>query len=468
MGCHCGPGGIAVEQSRIAAHADPSMGLAGSIDAHQVDLIREVFRYARRFAGKRFVFQISSAIIDSDGFPALVKDLAILHQSGIGIILVPGASMGIDRLLKKFDRESEFANGIRISTADSLPIIKMAAFDAANRLMTELSSQQVSSVIGNWVRARAIGVVDGVDYHMTGEAEKISFAQLERILADNLIPILPCIGWNIPGQAYNISSIELASQLATGLGADKLFFISGDFDLRAEAYSVDLENSVVLDGRLSRFTVQDARLFVESNRGTLPPHWRDILVHATEAARLGVPRAHILDGRSDGAVLREIFSSRGSGTMIHADPFESIRPMVNEDISDVLRLMAPGIESGQLIPRSRIDLQAAVDQFAVFETDGAVRGCGALIGSEQNRGEIAGMAVDPEYSHLGIGNKILRYLIEQAREKGMTGLYALTTRASDWFQNNGFERGAVSDLPEDKRSRYNEERNSRVFVLRLG
>ncbi len=443
-------------------------GASESFDTKQVELIREVFRYARRFVGKRFVFQLSSTVINGDGFPGLVKDLAILHHAGIHVILIPGAGERIDQLLAQFGREREFARGIRVSHEDSIPIIKMAAFDSANHIMTELSSHQVSSVIGNWVRARALGVVDGIDYQMTGSVEKIAFAQIERILADGLIPILPCIGWNSVGRAYNISTNELASRLAIGLGAEKLFFISTDFELKARDYSLDIENPIVDSGRITRFGIQDARRFMKINADTLPGLWHDMILQATDAAEKGVDRVHILDGTINGVVLREIFSTRGSGTLIHVDPFESIRPMENEDIGDVLRLMAPGIASGNLIPRSREDLQASRRYFAVFETDGSIRGCGALFPWQDNRGEIAGMAVDPEAGHLGIGNKILRYFIEQARETGLDGLFALTTQASDWFQNMGFERGRLSDLPEEKRSTYNEDRNSRIYILRLG
>lgn len=451
---------ISFEDSAKTAAAD-------DINSDEVQLIREVFRYARRFIGKRFVFQISSSIVDSDVFPALAKDLAILHHSGIGIVLVPGAGTRIDDLLQQFGRSSEFVDGVRISTPDSLPIIKMAAFDAANHLMTELSSHQVSSVIGNWVRARTKGVINGTDFQMTGAVEKISLSQIERILDDKLIPILPCIGWNALGHAYNISSNELAAQLATGLGADKLFFIADGFELRAGAYHVDNDQAVVDQGRLTRFSVQDARSFAQANQKLLDRSWLDVLTQATSAAENGVERVHVLNGRLDGVILREIFSTRGCGTLIHVNPFESIRPMKGKDIGDVLRLMAPGIESGNLIPRGREELQADLDRFVVFESDGAVRGCGALIEGSDRRAEIAGMAVDPGYAHLGIGNKILRYFIELARQRSMTGLFALTTQASDWFQNMGFQRGEISDLPEEKRARYNANRNSRVFILRL-
>lgn len=440
---------------------------SAQIDGEGVELIREVFRYARRFISKRFVFQISSAIVESDAFPSLVRDLAILQHAGIQVILVPGAGVRIDALLNQFSIPIEKSGGMRVTTEESLPLIKMAAFDNANRLMTELSSQQVSSVIGNWVRARSRGVVDGVDFQMTGSVEKVSISQIERILADGIVPILPCIGWNAMGRAYNVSSNELAAQLAAGLGAVKLFFIAADFELSAADYRLDIDNPVVDQGRLSRFSIKDARTFADINAEILDEDVRDIILRATDAASSGVERVHILDGRQDGVVLQEIFSTKGSGTLIHVDPFESIRAMAGEDVGDVLRLMGPGMAAGNLIQRSREDLQIALRQFSVFETDGSVRGCGAVFPYPDGSAEIAGMAVDPNYSHLGIGNKILRYLIEQGRRQGLKSLFALTTQASDWFQNMGFTQGEVADLPEEKRSIYNADRNSRIFLLKL-
>ena len=192
----------------------------------QVDLIREVFYYQNRFDGKTIVLKIDYPILNAPHFPQLLKDLAMLRATGIEIILVPGAREWIDAVLKEYDIESEYVDGIRIATQDSIPFIRMAAFDVANRLMTLLTAFQANAVIGNFIRARGIGVVDGVDFQNSGRVEKILKEPLQQILDQGMIPIFPCIGWNAAGKPYNLSSDDIAVAVAEALQAEKLFFVT--------------------------------------------------------------------------------------------------------------------------------------------------------------------------------------------------------------------------------------------------
>ena len=431
----------------------------------QVEQIREVFKYARRFVSKRFVIQLSSELFEHRLFPSLVRDLALLQHSGIQLLLVPGARHRIDTVLSQFNRESEFRAGLRISGEENLPLIVMAAFDMANRLMTEFSSQQLSSVIGNWVRARGLGVVDGSDFQMTGAVEKISIAQIERILNDGIIPILPCIGWNSAGQIYNVSSMELARCLAVGLGAEKLFYITDSFFLDARELKLNGETVAPDKNQITSLNIQEAAAFLERNRERLNEVDYDIISQSIQAATAGVERVHILNGTADGVILREIFSTSGSGTMIHLNPFNAIRPMRPGDVSDVLRIMEPAVEGGNLLARAREELLRDHADFVVYEADGSIRGCAALRHYSKGQAELAAITVDAAYSKLGIGNQLVRYLLNEARKKKLKKIFALTTQASDWFLAMNFQRGKLSDLPEEHR--YNNDRNSRVYCLDL-
>jgi amino-acid N-acetyltransferase len=192
----------------------------------QVDLIREVFYYQNRFDGKTIVLKIDYPILNAPHFPQLLKDLAMLRATGIEIILIPGARGWIDAVLKEYDIESEYVDGVRIATQDSIPFIRMAAFDVANRLMTLLTAFQANAVIGNFIRARGIGVVDGVDFQNSGRVEKILREPLQQILEQGMIPIFPCIGWNAAGKPYNLASDEIALAVAEALQAEKLFFVT--------------------------------------------------------------------------------------------------------------------------------------------------------------------------------------------------------------------------------------------------
>lgn len=431
-----------------------------------VEIIREAFRYTQTFREKTFVLQVDDTVADESVLPELVRDLVLLQRTGIRIVLVAGARRRIDEILDRYGVDCRKRRGIRISTPEAIPFIKMAAFDVANRIMTSLSGLGVSAVIGNWVRARSLGVVDGVDFQDAGTVDKIRADLLCGVIDQGSIPILPCIGWSPAGKPYNLSSRELATTLATSLHASKLFFVSAFDGLVASSYSTDDTIDSAPGGRISRMSVDQAERFLELNPGD-DDLGVELVRLALQAARNGVERVHLVDGRVDGAVVREIFSNLGVGTMIHTNEYQSIRGMRRDDVPDVHRLMRPLIDRGVLVPRSEVDLTDLHGDFVVFETDGMVHGCGALHRYEDVQAEIAGLAVDPQYDHLGIGQRIVAYLIERARSEGVERVFALTTQASDWFEQLGFIPGTVADVPDQKRSAYDHSRKSRILIYNL-
>jgi len=432
----------------------------------QVDLIREVFYYQNRFDGKTIVLKIDYPILNASHFPQLLKDMAMLRATGIEIILVPGAREWIDAVLKEYDIESEYVNGVRIATPESIPFIRMAAFDVANRLMTLLTAFQANAVIGNFTRARGIGVVDGIDFQNSGRVEKILKEPLQQILNQGMIPIFPCIGWNAAGKPYNLSSDEIALAVAESLQAEKLFFVTdsdGFMDTRFKLPPGLVKNS---DGRVARLSLEEAEEVLNLNAGNPDPDLT-YLAMALSACRKGTERAHVVDGRMEGAILREIFSNLGIGTMVYGNDYESIRPMRTEDIGDVLRLMQPLMEEGILVKRTEDDLMARHSDYVVYSIDDVVHACGALHDYGEGQGEIAAIATNPVYRHLSMGRKIVSYLVEKAAKIGMTRVFALTTRTVDWFEQLGFVEADLESLPAKKRETYNHARKSRIFALEL-
>jgi len=432
----------------------------------QVDLIREVFYYQSRFAGKTIVLKIDYPILNAPHFPQLLKDLAMLRATGIEIILVPGAREWIDAVLKEYDTESEYVDGVRIATEDSIPFIRMAAFDVANRLMTLLTAFQANAVIGNFIRARGIGVVDGVDFQNSGRVEKILTDSLQQILDQGMIPIFPCIGWNAAGKPYNLASDDIALAVAEALQAEKLFFVTASDGFMETRFTLPpglVKNS---DGRVARLSLEEAEQVLTLNAGNPDPDLK-YLAFSLAACRKGTERAHVVDGRMEGAILREIFSNLGIGTMVYGSEYESIRPMNADDIGDVMRLMQPLIDEGILINRTEDDLMGKQSDFVVYSIDGVVHACGALHDYGEGQGEIAAIATNPVYSHLSMGRKILSYLVEKAARAGMTRVFVLTTRTVDWFEQLGFVEATLESLPAEKRATYNHARKSRIFALEL-
>ena len=436
-----------------------------SMNRGDIEVIREVFAYINRFRGKAFVIKIDNDIIDDEYFPVLLKDLSILHQSGIRIIIVPGARNKIDEILSQYNIKSSFHNGVRITNSKMISFVKMAAFDVSNKVMTALSGNNVNALVGNWVKAKSLGVIDGIDYINSGAVEKIQKEPLLKVMENSFIPIFPCIGWNANGKPYNISSDDLAISISELIGAEKLFFISSNPVLRSENYNFPADVGVSNEGRISRMNLDTVDKFLDLNKDKLGE--LDSIRRAKQAVKRGVHRVHLLNGKTKGSLLEEIFSNLGVGTMIHGNEFEKIRKMEDTDISGVLRIMEPFVKDGTLVIRNKQTLLKQIDSFVIYETDSVIHGCASLVEYPEGIGEIAAVAVDQNYIKLGIGSKLIRFLIDRASRKKINKLFLLTTKTSDWFETIGFKKGKLSDIPVNKQESYNFDRNSKIYIYNL-
>jgi len=309
-------------------------------------------------------------------------------------------------------------------------------------------------------------VIDGVDFQNSGRIEKILTQPLQQLLNQGMIPIFPCIGWNAAGKPYNLASDEIAMAVAEALQAEKLFFVTNSDGFMETRFALPpglVKNS---DGRVARLSLEEAQEVLNLNQGNPDPDLK-YLEMALNACRRGTERAHIVDGRMEGAILREIFSNLGIGTMVYGREYESIRPMKADDIGDVLRLMQPLMADGILVKRTEDDLLARQADFVVYSIDDVVHACGALHEYGEGQAEIAAIATNPVYSHLSMGRKIVSFLIEKAVKTGMSRVFVLTTQTLDWFESIGFVETDLESLPAKKRQSYNHARKSRIFALEL-
>jgi amino-acid N-acetyltransferase len=433
----------------------------------QVDLIREVFSYQSRFDGKTIVLQIDYPVIESDSFPILVKDLAVLRQTGIQIAVVPGARERIDEVLARYDIATSYESGTRIASAEAIPFIKMAAFDAANRVMTMFSAHKVTAVTGNFVRARGIGVIGGIDFKDSGKVDRINQDPVEELMRTGMVPVFPCIGWSGAGKPYNLSSDELSIEVAKHLGAVKLFFVTSGPGYSSERFKTEEGWDLAPDGRIVRLTLDQAKRFAELNRGADEGEISKI-EYAALACSGGVERVHIVDGTIEGVILKELFSSLGIGTMVYGSPSDCFRPLKGKDIPEVLRLMSPLVHKGILKPRTQEEIREKMGDYVVWDSDGMIQACGALHPyPEASSAEIAAIAVNPAFSHLGLGRRMIVYLAEKARSAGISRVFVLTTQSQDWFEAQGFREGGLGDLPARKREAYDFKRKSEVYVKDL-
>ena len=415
------------------------------------------------------IFKIDFPVTEHPLFPSMVKDLALLSQTGFRVVIVPGAKESIDVILDEYAISSHYKGSSRITSEEAMPFVQMAAFHSATRFMTGFSGSRVDAVIGNFVRARGIGVIDGTDMKHTGTVDKFYMDSIRRVLELGMVPILPCIGWSSSGKPYNVPSDEIALSAASSLGAGKLFIISLSGGVKKDIHHIPDGILTGKSGRIIRLTPQEAVRVLASNTSGKTQDDKALaeLSLAVQASKAGVGRVHIIDGEEEGAVLKELFSNLGAGTMVYADEYESIRGIKSREIPDVLRLMEPLMQQGILIRRKAEDIQNKKEDYAVFVIDGQIRACGALHDWGEAQGEIAAIATDPAYADMGLGRSIVRYLIDKAKKQDFKRVFALTTRSQDWFESLSFRESSQESLPEKKRRLYDHNRNSKVFALNL-
>ncbi len=426
---------------------------------------RDSAPYIHAHRGRTCVVQVGGAVAETPRLASLVQDIALLHALGLKLVLVYGIRPQIDHRLRERGQAPRFHGGLRITDDDALAAALEAAGHTGMRIQALLSMGLVNTPMagarirvasGNLVTARPLGVRDGIDHCHTGEVRRIDTDALRRRLDDDCLVLLPPIGHSPTGEIFNLSAEELAAETAMALRADKLVFM--------------IEGPGLRDGRrrpLRQLDLAEAERLLGSRR-RLDDALRRHLRQAVAASRRGVARTHLVDWQDDGALLRELFTRDGAGTLITAETYEGLRPAAIEDVGGILRLIRPLEEAGTLVRRSRERLEMEIDRFLVIERDGMVVGCAALYPyPAEGLAELACLAVDPAYQKAGRGHHLLQAAERRARELGIRALFVLTTRAAHWFRERGFVAGQLQKLPIRRRELYNYRRNSKVFFKTL-
>lgn len=434
--------------------------------SQKAESIRDVIRYLQKFKNALIVIYFDDKTILSPLFSSHIRDISLLHQVGIQIVLIPGAKQRIDEILQNSQIEWKYHENLRVTNQDAMPLIKMAAFDVSNTIMTSLAANNISAVIGNWVKARSKGILNGFDFGTAGEIEKLEVNSIKTVLNNGFIPIFPCIGWNSVGHPYNISSILLAQQIAQNLKADKLFFVMNDCKILPQKFNIPNSISISKNNEIPAMNIEQVDLFLQQNPQN---HENSTIIELLKTCKMaclnGVTRSHILNGNLDGVLPCEIFSDLGFGTMIYTNNYGKIRKMEQNDIPSVLSIMKPYIEEGKLLPRTELEISLKLNEFIVYEFDGGVHACASIHFYEDNQAEIAAVAVDKNFSSMGIGFKLVHFLVQKAKEQNASSIFIMTTQAIDWFEKLGFTSQKIETLPEERKKIWSPKRNSKLFRL---
>jgi amino-acid N-acetyltransferase len=432
----------------------------------RVNAIREVLGYLGRYRNELFVLKIDDALVEEPLFPLLIRDVVLLYRMGIHVVIVPGARHAIDSALESAGIRSRYHQGVRITTEEGLAHVMTAASRVSNRILSLLSENGAQAVSGNWVRARTLGVIEGIDFQRTGRIEKVNVTLLSKLLGEGVIPLATNIGWNAVGKAHNLSSTELAVAVASAMGAAKLFFVGMEPGIPAVGEALP-ELRVRDSGVYSNMDLSQVERLLAAAGNSLDREHRVLLESAVAACTGGVKRVHIVDGRENGILLEEIFSISGRGTMLFANLYTNICPASVEDVPEIIRLIQPFVQQSLVLQRTPETIAENVERWVVYKVDDAIRGCAALTPYDAESGEIEALVVDEDHRGGGTGGRLVTFLIDRARRLGMKRVFALTTQASDFFMALGFAEVPPEELPAAKRQRYNRRRNSRVLALDL-
>ncbi len=429
-----------------------------------VDWFRLASPYIHAHRGETFVLAFGGEAVANGTFRNLIHDVALLSSLGIRLVIVPGAWPQVDERLKERGIEVKAQAGVRITDEPTLRCVKDAVGTVVIEVMAMLSqglanypapNARIRVASGNYVTARPIGVRNGIDFLYSGAVRRVDVDSIRSSLASGDIVVVPPVGYSPTGESFNLNAHEVATAVASSLGAAKLIFL--------------MEDKVVLDrrGKLVRqFTDSEAKQLLEATPDLAMriPELDD----AIDACSMGVRRVHLVDRRVDGGLLLELFSRDGIGTLVSASPFDTVRRATIDDVGGVLELIAPLEADGTLVRRSREKLETEIDRFTVLVRDGAIIGCGALYPFHgEGTAELACVAVHPDYRNEGRGDLLLNALQGAAHQAGVKKLFVLTTQTAHWFVERGFAETSLDELPVSKKGLYNYQRNSKVFTKKL-
>lgn len=437
-----------------------------------VPWFRSVAPYIHAYRGETFVVGMTGELVEAGKLNSFVQDLSIMHAMGIKIVLVHGFRPQVNEQLAAKGQQPRFHHGIRITDSIALDCAQEAAGQLRFEIEaafsqglpnTPMANAAVRVVSGNFLTARPVGIVDGVDYVHSGLVRKVDAGAIQRAIDSGAIVLLSPFGFSPTGEAFNLSMEEVATSTAIALQADKLLFLTEVAGVR--------ENPADPDSPIdTELALADAeRMLAGLPKPTQPTDVAFYLQHCVKACKAGVERSHILPFAVDGALLQEVYTHDGIGTMVVDEKLESLREATPDDVGGIIALIEPFERDGTLVKRDRTEIERDVELYTVIEHDGVIFGCAALYPYVEARtAEMAALTVSPDVQGQGDGDRILKRIEQRAKAQGLTSIFVLTTRTMHWFIKRGFAPVDPDWLPEERKRKYNWDRRSQVLVKRLG
>ncbi|MBV9392736.1 MAG: amino-acid N-acetyltransferase [Verrucomicrobia bacterium] len=424
----------------------------------KVPELRGILQYVTRFRDKVFVIAIDGAILGSENFSNIILDIAVLRSLNIRVVLVHGAGRQISRAAAEQGIEITNADGTGVVDEATLQLSIDVSVRLTNEIMEGLTQVDLRAAYANCIIAHPSGILHGVDYQFSGKVDRVDTRCLELFLREEIVPVIPPLGFDGEGKTFRVNSDLIAVEVAEALQAAKLIFLS-PFD------------GLILDGqRIGHLVAAELEEKLKKRKATLPKTLFSKLEHAVRACRNGVARVHLLNGNINEALLAEIFSNGGIGTMVYSNEYEQIRRLYKKDVRAVMSLIQQSVRNEELVRRTRAEILSDVDDYWVLEIDRHIVGCVAMYSyAEEKMAELACLYVSRSNENQGLGRKLMSFVETLARQRGFTHLFALSTQAFVYLQlKGGFVEANPDVLPVARRVKFEASgRNSRVLIKEL-
>jgi amino-acid N-acetyltransferase len=421
----------------------------------KVSDLRGILQYVPRFREKIFVIAIDGDIVGSENFSNILLDLAVLRSLSIKVILIHGASAQITKLAAERGVAISNADGSGITDEATLKIGLEAATQVMNEIMQGLTSVDLRAAYANSIIAHPAGILAGVDYLFTGKVERVDAKCLHLFLNEGIIPIIPPLGFDGEGKTFRVNSDGIAVEVAEAMQAMKIIFLFSQDGLPG-------------DGEIVRqLSIAETEELLKKRKPQNNPSLYSKLDHAARACRQGVPRVHLLNGRVNEALLTEVFSAEGIGTMVYSNEYQQIRRIFKKDVRSIMSLIRQSVDNEELIRRTRADIVQHIEDYWVLEIDRSLVGCVALhCFADSKMAEMACLYVSKSHEGQGYGQKLMAFAESIATEKGMQKIFALSTQAFAYFQQKGgFHEVTVEELPPERREKYEASaRKSKILL----
>lgn len=415
--------------------------------------LRGILQYVPRFREKIFVVALDGEVVSSPNFANLLLDLAVLRSLSIKVILVHGAGGQIAQTAAERGIAISNADGTGVTDDATLKLSIEAATNVTHEIMQGLSTVDLRAAYANAVVAHPAGILGGVDFQNTGKVERIDTKSLHLFLNDGIVPVVAPIGFDGEGRTFRVNSDAIALELAEAMGALKIIFLA-------------TPGVITLNGEIVRqLSISEAEDFVKRRR-TDDAGLLSKLDHAARACRNGVPRVHLLEGTLNEALLAEIFSHEGIGTMIYSNEYQQIRRVLKKDVRAVLALIRSSVDNAELVKRSRADILSRIEDYWVLEIDRNLVGCVAVhLYPAEGKAELACLYVAKNFESQGYGRRLMAFAEQLTAERGMKSIFALSTQTFSFFQQKGgYAEVGPEALPPDRRKKWEASgRNSKVL-----